>query len=54
LHQASLAVPQTTEWQRLENEIKAALIAARSNFVNVVVSWSSRQASGSLRRLDDM
>jgi hypothetical protein len=28
-------VPQTTEWQRIGNQIDAAFIFARSDFVNV-------------------
>src|SRR5207302_7720610 len=32
---AWLGVPQRTEWQRLGNQIKAALIGSRSHFVNV-------------------
>jgi hypothetical protein len=30
-----LAVPQATEWQRIGNEIKAAAIFARADFVDV-------------------
>ena len=30
-----LAVPQPTEWQRIGNQIDAALILARADFVSV-------------------
>jgi hypothetical protein len=30
-----LAVPQPTEWQRIADQIKAAIIFARSDFVNM-------------------
>jgi hypothetical protein len=30
-------VPQPTEWQRIDNQIDAAFIFARSDFVNVVI-----------------
>jgi hypothetical protein len=30
------AVPEPPEWQRVGNEIDAAMIFARTNFVNVV------------------
>jgi hypothetical protein len=30
-----LAVPQATEWQRIGNQIKAAMIFARADFVDV-------------------
>jgi len=30
-----LTVPQTTEWQRIGNQIDAAMILARADFVNV-------------------
>jgi hypothetical protein len=30
-----LAVPRATEWQRVENQINAALIVARAYFVSV-------------------
>jgi len=31
-----LAIPQPTEWQRIGNQIDAAFILARADFVNVV------------------
>jgi len=35
-------IPQATEWQRIGNQINAAFIFARADFVNVhrAVSWS--------------
>jgi hypothetical protein len=32
---ARVAMPQPTEWQRIGDEIDAAFIFARANFVNV-------------------
>ena len=31
-----LAIPQPTEWQRIGNQIDAAMIFARADFVNVL------------------
>ena len=39
-------VPQTTEWQRIGNEIDAAMISARVNFVKV--RWLHRLVRVSL------
>jgi hypothetical protein len=36
-----LAVPQPTKWQRIGDKIDAAMIFARSNFVNVL--WVSHR-----------
>jgi hypothetical protein len=33
---AFASVPQPTEWQRIENQIDAAMIFARADFVNVL------------------
>jgi|GraSoiStandDraft_29_1057270.scaffolds.fasta_scaffold2631950_2 hypothetical protein len=30
-----LAVPETTEWKRIGNQVDAAIILARADFVNV-------------------
>ena len=32
----AFAAPQPTEWQRIGDEINAAMIFARANFVNVM------------------
>ena len=32
---ASIAIPQPTKWQRIGNQIDAAFIPARADFVNV-------------------
>ena len=37
---ARVLIPQPTEWQRIRNQIDAALIFARANFVNVHFSLS--------------
>ena len=34
-YRVRLTIPQPTEWQHIGNEIDAALIFARSDFVNV-------------------
>jgi len=31
-----VAIPQPTEWQRIGNQINAAFILARADFINVV------------------
>ena len=40
--QHCIAIPQPTEWQHIGNQIDAAMIFARADFVNVnrAVSWS--------------
>jgi hypothetical protein len=35
-HRVRFAVPQTTEWQRIGNQIDAAFIVARADFVSVL------------------
>ena len=36
----SIAIPQTAEWQRIGNQMEAAFISARADFVNVHVNAS--------------
>ena len=35
------ALPQTTEWQRIGNQINPAMIFTRADFVNVCSAWHS-------------
>ncbi len=39
-----LAVPQPTEWQHIGNQLNAAMVFARADLVNCVVSWSSERS----------
>ena len=32
------AIPQATEWQSIENQLDAAMIFARADFINVLVA----------------
>jgi hypothetical protein len=45
----SSAIPEPTEWERIRNQINAAMIFA-VGLRKRGVSWSSRPASGSLHR----
>ncbi len=44
-----LAVPQPTEWQHIGNQLNAAMVFARADLVNCVVSWSSERSVGQRR-----